>query len=176
MVDDSSAEVPSFSSSQTAQNTQSERVPRELAIDENGKITEVKVRRESSAMETKELENELGLDAEFSPISPTPPNSLSTDATYFSEPNLSVDGLEDEVEGQEQQQEEETEAENIGRAIITTHISAQKMHEADFDGSFRHHARDSLRGIDAEEKMKLGGIRIMVEQVVEVEYESDNGS
>ncbi|KAE9366826.1 hypothetical protein N431DRAFT_515443 [Stipitochalara longipes BDJ] len=185
MVDEPHAPTPSFSTSQIAQNIHAEMFHREFAIDHNGKITEVKVQRKSTAGKAKDVENELSLARlQFSPTSPTPPNSLSTDKISLSGTDLSVDGFGDDDEEQPEQQqqqqeeegeEEETDAERIGRAIITTHISAQKMHDADSDGAFRHHAGDSFHDIDAEGKMKLGGIRVMIEQVVEVEYESDNG-
>jgi hypothetical protein len=145
-------------------------------MDQNGKIIEVEVHRETTAEGATDVEDELGL--EFSPTSPTPPNSLSTDKFCFSGPDLKDDGFEDEDDDEEpleQQQQQETEAESIGRAIITTHISAQKMHDADFDGCVRLNQGDSFLDIDAAGKMKLGGIRVMIEQVVEVEYESDNG-
>ncbi|PMD33873.1 hypothetical protein L207DRAFT_147648 [Hyaloscypha variabilis F] len=176
MVDESSVAAPSFSSSQTAQNMHAEVSHRELVMDQNGKIIEVEVQREATAEGATDVEDELSL--QFSPTSPKPPNSLSTDKFCFSGLDLKDDGFEDEDDDEEppeQQQQQEIEAESIGRAIITTHISAQKMHDADFDGCFRLNQGDSFLDIDAAGKMKLGGIRVMIEQVVEVEYESDNG-
>jgi hypothetical protein len=172
MVDGSNAAAPSFSSSQTAQNTNAEVIQRELVIDQNGKVTETKVQKASSVAEKKNIENELNLaHFEFSPTVPPPPNSLSTDEMFFPGADLSEGEVEDHDE-----EREESETESLGRAIITTHISAQKMHNTDFHESFRHHPGDIFHDVDTEGKDKLGGIRVMIEQVVEVEYESDNGS
>jgi hypothetical protein len=167
MVNESNAAAPSFSSSQTAQNIYAETIHRELTIDENGKVTETKGDKKASEAEAKDIENGFSLShLELSAMSPTPPNSLIREESCFSGADLCDDS---EVVHNDQEQVE-TEAERLGRAIITTHISAQKIHNRELN----HHG-DLCYDWDAEGKEKFGGIRVMIEQVVEVEYESDNG-
>lgn len=172
MVNESNVAMPSFSTSQTTQNIHAETIRRDLDIDQNGKITEIKVQRASYAVEEKDIKYELSLaQLEFFRTAPTLPNSLSLGESCF--PSADLRGDEVEVDDEEQ---EDSETKSLGRAIITTHISAQKMHDSDHDDSFRHHPGDFFYDVDAEGMVKLGGIRVMIEQVFQVEYESDNRS
>jgi hypothetical protein len=168
MANVSNAAAPSFSSAQTVQNMDTDIANRELTVDENGKVTETKVGKKGSEADVKDIENGFSLShREFSPVTPTPPNSLIREEICFSSATLYDKG---EIVDSDAEQEE-SEAERLGRAIITTHISAQKMHSRDL-----HHSGDLFDDRDAEGKEKFGGIRVMIEQVVEVEYESDNGT
>jgi hypothetical protein len=172
VVNESNVATPSFSTSQTTQNILAETIRRDLAIDQNGKITGIKVQRANYAVEEKDIKYELSLaQLEFFRTAPTLPNSLSLGESCF--PSADLSGDEVEVDDEEQ---EDSETKSLGRAIITTHISAQKMHDSDHDDSFRHHPGDFFYDVDAEGMVKLGGIRVMIEQVFEVEYESDNRS
>lgn len=166
VVNESNVATPSFSSSQTTQNIHTETIRRDLAIDQNGKITETKAQRANSAVEEKHIKCELSLARlEFFRTVPTPPNSPSLDEICFPSAALSGDEVEDDDEEQK-----DSETKSLGRAIITTHISAQKMHDSE------HHPGDFFYNVDAEGMVKLGGIRVMIEQVFEVEYESYNRS
>lgn len=168
MVNESNAAQLSFSSSQTAQSIHAEMVRHELAGNQNGQVAEINGRKMASAVKGEDFENEPSLaPLEFSP---NPPNSLSADEISFPKAGPSDNGFEGHDEGQE-----DSGTESLGRAIITTHISAQKMRDPDFDESFKQHPGDFFYDVDAEGKVELGGIRVMIEQVVEVEYESDSG-
>jgi hypothetical protein len=172
VVNESNVATPSFSSFQTTQNIHAETIHRDLAIDQNCKITEIKVQRVNSAVEEKDIKYELSLaQLGFFQTAPTPPNSLSLGEICFPSADMSGDEVEDDDEGQK-----DSETKSLGRAIITTHISAQKMHDSDHDDSFRHHPGDFFYNVDAEGMVKLGGIWVMIEQVFEVEYETDNRS
>jgi hypothetical protein len=172
VVNESNVATPSFSSSQTTQNIHAETIRRDLAIDQNGKITETKVQRANSAVEEKHIKCELSLARlKFFRTVPTPPNSPILDEICFPSAALSGDEVEDDDEEQK-----DSETKSLGRAIITTHISAQKMQDSDHDDSLRHHPGDFFYNVDAEGMVKLGGIRVMIEQVFEVEYESYNRS
>lgn len=166
MVNETHAAAPSFFSSETVHNIHPETDYRELVIDHNGKVAEATMVKMSSA--TKEKYNEDGFEvshAECSSKAVTPPNSLNTDGACFSR----ADWRDDE-------EHEWSETESLGRAIITTHISAQEMQDYNDNDSFQNPAGDFRCDIDTENEAYLEGIRVMIEQVMEVEYESDNGT
>jgi hypothetical protein len=168
-VDESNAAAaPTFSSSETAQNVDIERNQHELVLDQNGKVTQIRVERAPS--DAGDKDSEIGVSSthvEHLPTIQTPPNLLITEEAAFSDEEF-CDG---EVEGVDEERED-SDVESLGRAIITTHISAQKMDNSIVDKFSRNDSpEDFLYGVDA----KLGGIRVMIEQVVEVEYESDLG-
>lgn len=156
----------SFSSSQTAQNVDFECLHQELVIDENGKFTEAEVERGFCAAGDKDIENTLSsTHLKVSPTIQTPFESLNIEEACPPSPEL----FDDENVGADER--EESDVESLGRAIITTHISAQKMDDWTLGKHSRHHSGDILSNVDA----KFGGIRVLIEQMVEVEYESDLG-
>jgi hypothetical protein len=135
-------------------------------IDYNGKVSEVTMVKTSSA--TKEKYNEDGFEqshAECSSTAVTPPNSLNTDGVCFSR----ADWRDDE-------EHEWSETESLGRAIITTHISAQEMKDYNDNDSLKTPPGVFRYDIDTEIEADLEGIRVMIEQVMEVEFESDIGT
>jgi hypothetical protein len=166
MVNETNAAAPSFLSSETVQNIHPETDYRELVIDHNGKVAEVAMVKTSSATEEKYTEEGFELsNAECSSTAATPPNSLNIDGTCFSR----ADWRDDE-------EHERSETESLGRAIITTHISAQAMQDYNDNDYFRGHPGGFRHDIDVENEANLGGIRVMIEQMMEVGYELDNGN
>jgi hypothetical protein len=166
MVNETNTAAPSFFSSEAAQNIHPEADYRELIIDHNGKVAEVTIVKTSSA--TKEKHNENGFElsyAEYSSITVTPPISLNTDGACFPGANWCCD-----------EEHEWIETDSLGRATITTHISAQKMQDFNNCDSFRSLPGDFCFDIDTPKEADLRGIRVMIEQVMEVEYESDKGT
>lgn len=105
----------------------------ELPGDENGKVTECEA--SSSSSEEKDVDG------------PSSSMSEATGGPTVQNPVSSTEICEDESETTE-------------RAIITTHISAQKMHDHDIEKFKTHEGRD---------QGKFGGIHVMIEQVVEFE-------
>lgn len=166
MVNETNAAATSFFSFETVHNIHPETDYRELVIDHNGKVTEVTRVKTSSAI--KEKYNEDGFElshAEYTSTAVIPPNSLNTDGPCFSK----ADWCDDE-------EHQRSETESLGRAIITTHISAQEMQDYNDNDSFRTPPGDFRYDIDTENEADLGGIRVMTVQVMEIEYESDNGT
>jgi hypothetical protein len=170
MVNESNAAVPSFSSSQTAQSVHAEGTYPGFVVNQNGKVVEIKAQRTTPAVEEKDVKQDLSLtQLECSRTIQNPPNSLGSGEICFQ----GADWSEDEVEHDDERQED-SEIGSLGRAIITTHISAQKMYHSEQGESFRRYSEDFFYGVDAEGMAKLDGIRVMIEQVIEVEYESDS--
>jgi hypothetical protein len=166
MVNETNAVAPSFFSSETVQHIHPETDYRELVIDHNGKVTEVTMVKTSSA--TKEKYDEDGFElshVECFSTAVTPPNSLNTDGACFSRADWCAD-----------EEHEWSGTESLGRAIITTHISAQEMKDYKDNDSFQNLPGYFRCDIDPENEADLEGIRVMIEQVMEVEYETDNGT
>jgi len=134
----------SFSTFQTPQNVDVEMHAPDLCANENGKVTESKLEEPSSSLEAK------GAYAPSSAMSEATNLRLSCDA-MVQNPASSVKICEEE-------------SETTQRAIITTHISAQKMHDPDVDKF------EPLGGNhEGDETGKFGGIHVMIEQVVVIE-------
>jgi hypothetical protein len=131
------AAASSFSTSRTAQNMDVEQNAPELPGDGNGKVTEYEAPSSSSGEK----------DADG-------PSSSMAEATCRPTVQNPVSGTEI-CEG---------ESETMERAIITTHISAQKMHDPDVE---------KFRSREGGDQGKFGGIHVMIEQVVEVELNMD---
>lgn len=158
MVNESSIPPPPFTSSQTVHNLDAKSNTPELCVDENGKVSEIKLKT-PSPMEAKHVDPQ-STSALFmlSPTDPKHPHGKTSQIPFSSlNPNISGE------EGEEEDNSGTTE-----RAIITTHISAQKKYD---DTELQEELKASGEKLDNEGEGRLGGIRVVVEQVYEVEID-----
>jgi hypothetical protein len=141
VANESNGAASSISTFRTAQIVDAEMNAPELPADEDGKVTESKFEAPTSSTEGDDVD---GRARSMSEVANLP---LTYEPTVH-HPIPSIEICEDESETTE-------------RAIITTHISAQKMYDFDFS-PFGGQYEDDGTG-------KLGGIHVMIEQVVEIE-------
>ncbi len=140
-----------------AQNMYVETNTPELIVDENGKVSEMMTETTSSSVKAEHIKTTSGSDT-LSPLNAQPSHYRNSQILFSnSNPDMSDDEGEEEDRGG-----------TAEKAIITTHISAQRMHDPEFTEEFKTLYGDRL---DNEGGGKLGGIRVVIEQVFEVEID-----